>query len=322
MATANRVLNILLVGAALMAVGLSVRLYAIRQEARTRGYLLATTVNQAWAHLDGGSAALDWATFHADSGAVRNSLFRFESTARGLRDERDAQRQLIAKLRDDLAATRQDLAQTRQTLDETRAELAQTQGVCERYAGTLKSIGSELGKPPANLEAAGLEQLQQTVTAMKTQAAQVPKLLAINDELSASLKQMRAEVGLYEEQVAKQGNQISKLSGDVERWTAIAEARQPPTTTPTPTSLPDGTIVMVNYDYNYAIVDLGRRQRLPLGLELTVNRQGEYIGDLRVSRVYEHYAVAEIMPPRGGGLVIQGDNVAYLPPVAPLVPSR
>lgn len=314
MATANRILNILMAVAALAAAVLATRLYTVRQEARARADALAAAVNGAWGHLDGGRAALDWAVFHENQDAVHQSLFRFENAARDLRDERDAQRRTVAKLRVELADTRGELAQTQQAIEETRTEFNHARGEGQRFAVTLRGIGTDLGQPLVNLEAAGIEQLQQTVIAVKLRAAQVPALLTANDELSAALKRTRAEVGLFENQLTARDGAIAALRKEVGRLELVINDLR---LKPPPPGLPDGAIVMVNYDYHFAIIDLGRRQSLPVGLELVVSRAGEYICDLQVSRVYENYAVAEIVPGRAVGLAVPGDSVAFLPPVLP-----
>jgi hypothetical protein len=72
-----------------------------------------------------------------------------------------------------------------------------------------------------------------------------------------------------------------------------------------------GTVVDVNYDWNYVIIDIGGRDNLPPKLELMVAREKEFICKVLVTNVFPDYAVAEILPDLKQGEVIEGDRVFF-----------
>ncbi len=73
----------------------------------------------------------------------------------------------------------------------------------------------------------------------------------------------------------------------------------------------EGTVLNVNYDWNYIIINLGRNDNLPEDLEMTVAREKEYICKVLVTKVFEKHSVAEILPKMKIGSVIEGDRVIF-----------
>ncbi len=73
----------------------------------------------------------------------------------------------------------------------------------------------------------------------------------------------------------------------------------------------EGKIINVNYDWNYVIINLGKRDNLPENLEMIVARDQEYICKVLVSRVFSDYSVAEILPKVKHGNAIEGDRVIF-----------
>jgi len=71
----------------------------------------------------------------------------------------------------------------------------------------------------------------------------------------------------------------------------------------------EGKIVEVNYDWNYVIIDLGRRDLIPKNMGFRVARGGEYICKVKVTRVLDEYCVADILPHLKLGVVMEGDRV-------------
>ena len=72
-----------------------------------------------------------------------------------------------------------------------------------------------------------------------------------------------------------------------------------------------GQVIDVNYDWDYIIINLGKRDRLPANVEMTVARDREFICKVLVTRVLDKYAVADILPQLRQGLVVEGDRVIF-----------
>ena len=70
-----------------------------------------------------------------------------------------------------------------------------------------------------------------------------------------------------------------------------------------------GKVLSVNYDYNFVVLDIGTDKKMSFGVTLSVSRDREYIGDVRVTKIFKKYCVAEILPDTQQGMVIEGDSV-------------
>ena len=73
----------------------------------------------------------------------------------------------------------------------------------------------------------------------------------------------------------------------------------------------EGTVLDVDYDWNYVVLNLGSKDNLPENLEMTIAREQEYICKVLVTRVYKNFSVAEILPKLKEGNVIEGDRVIF-----------
>lgn len=70
-----------------------------------------------------------------------------------------------------------------------------------------------------------------------------------------------------------------------------------------------GNVISVNYEWNYVIIDIGARKQLAEDTQFRIARGTEFICNVRVSRVFEDYAVAEIENGLINGKVLEGDRV-------------
>jgi chromosome segregation ATPase len=133
--------------------------------------------------------------------------------------------------------------------------------------------------------------LERTITALDDASNNIARLQNKNANLLADNKLLRKRVDDMtrdlQQQVAQggaSGATLKKLSGN---------------------------IIDVNYDWNYVIIDLGAKDNLPPKLEMIVAREKEYICRVVVSKVYDDYAVAEVLPELKKGEVLEGDRVIF-----------
>ncbi len=73
----------------------------------------------------------------------------------------------------------------------------------------------------------------------------------------------------------------------------------------------EGKVIDVNYDWNYVIPDLDKSDKRLANLKMTVAREHEFICKVRIARLYDGYAVADILPELNQGTVIAGDRVIF-----------
>ena len=70
-----------------------------------------------------------------------------------------------------------------------------------------------------------------------------------------------------------------------------------------------GSVLDVNYDRNYVLIDIGGMHNMRPNYTMIVARNDELICKVKTTRVYKKYAVAEILPELNKGAVIAGDRV-------------
>lgn len=157
--------------------------------------------------------------------------------------------------RDAHAATRAELARTRQELADTRAELARTQQQLEQTRQQLAQARQQIGE-------------------LETQVA----------GLEAQVEDFKFEVASHQETIRSQEDEIIRLraqlgfgEGDITEVPAVA-----------------GKVLLVNPEWNFVVVDLGREDKLLPNVEMIVHRGEQMIGRVRISAVMDRISVAEI----------------------------
>lgn len=58
----------------------------------------------------------------------------------------------------------------------------------------------------------------------------------------------------------------------------------------------EGKVMIVNKEFNFAVINLGSKDKVELGQEFRVTRDGKYIGDLKVEKVHESMSAAGFIP--------------------------
>lgn len=58
----------------------------------------------------------------------------------------------------------------------------------------------------------------------------------------------------------------------------------------------EGKVMIVNKEFNFAVINLGSRDNINIGDEFAVSREGKYIGDLKVEKVHDSMSAAGFSP--------------------------
>jgi len=195
----------------------------------------------------------------------------------------------------------------------------------ERMSQALRRIGNKLeDKTPTDISA--LKDAPDDVVAatlnvldnMNEQVAGYDKIKVDLDQLRVSMgeqvkkaEECFAQVNMLENQLADANAELERLQGGTTTTTTTTTTIDDPLRPPGGGQDFDGSVVKVNYKFNYVIITLGQKDGLLNNLTMTVHRDREFICKIQVSKVYENYAVAEILPDLKQGDVIEGDRVFY-----------
>lgn len=70
----------------------------------------------------------------------------------------------------------------------------------------------------------------------------------------------------------------------------------------------DGKVMIVNKEFNFAVINLGSKEKVKVGQEFRVSRGGNYIGDLKVEKVHDSMSAASF-PAELKDLIKENDKI-------------
>jgi len=81
------------------------------------------------------------------------------------------------------------------------------------------------------------------------------------------------------------------------------------TTVRNPTPAGEGKVLVINGEYNFAVINLGSKDGVELGQVYSIYRGNKYIGDVKVEKVHDSMAAAGFLNPDTKDKVTEGDKV-------------
>ncbi|MCJ8330369.1 MAG: hypothetical protein MJH11_10335 [Lentisphaeria bacterium] len=202
-------------------------------------------------------------------------------------------------------------------------EIDSMQSFNGKYRDLIKATISKLGGvermkvSPEDVIAtkdAAIERYKKSLENLMTQVKQVDNLKAENTDLKDNLAKKEKDLISSHAEIVKNETSLKGKDKEIADWKeklAVCEGNGPEG--PFSTTPFDGKITRIDYNYNYVVIDLGCDQKIPMNLTLTVARQQEYICQIKVTKIFKNYAVAEILTDMKKGSPIPEDRVVYLP---------
>ncbi len=191
----------------------------------------------------------------------------------------------------ELQDTIQDLANTRLDLEQTRSELARTRNDLEAANERVARLDREVQEQRAELA-----QQSDQINRLERERSSLQARL---DDLEIELSQERDRARELEINLAEAEDEIRQLSEEL--YPEIVE---------TPEGL-TGRILVVNPEWNFVILDIGREHGLGREIEMLVHRDDELIGKVRISKVEHEMAIAEILGDWQQQPIREGDHVLF-----------
>ncbi len=193
----------------------------------------------------------------------------------------------------DLQDREQDLANVRADLDQTRDELQTTSNrlqTAEQQADRARQEAEER-TAEASRARQQVAQLESERTSLQGQVA----------DFEARVARVEGEKLELEDTVEDLQRQIAQLDEMIFEETGAVE---------TPVGL-SGEILVVNADWNFVILNVGKEKGLSENTEMLVHRSDQLIGRVRVSNVKDTHAVAEILTDWQQAPLREGDHVLF-----------
>jgi septal ring factor EnvC (AmiA/AmiB activator) len=231
--------------------------------------------------------------------------------------------------RGELEGTKSQLATTNQLLDTTKGELDAKKEEVTKLGSEKDTLNSELGEARTDLGKAKeeLTAAQEQVTTIQTEIEQLKADSEAKDTRIAELEQQatapegsaepsdvdNAEVQARMTELETVNQQLQDQNTGL--TTQIAELRRKEDGRQKLQMRQGltGTILAVNQAWNFVVLSLGDRQGVVPNAEMLVQRDGQYLGKIRVTSVEPSTSIADILVrtvPRGLS-VMPGDRVIY-----------
>ncbi len=214
---------------------------------------------------------------------------------------------------------------------------------CKIFQIAAPSLGGEdYGSELSNV-ASAMQKIKDEFEATKVELKNTKEKLAKTEE---SLNQAKAKVDSLNKDLDKSNKEISvwKKKYNVAIGLEDDETAEKVAPPPAPDELVkklEGKILEVNGKWDFVVIDLGKNSKitmlegkrkkdipvpLPEGKVMMVCRDSEYIAKIRITRVNDDTAVADILPDIRNGNVLVGDKVFFAPEpkvdTAPALPVK
>lgn len=172
-----------------------------------------------------------------------------------------------------LEQEKKEKLETSARLDSLRTDLDKQKELRTDLESKLNKSQEELRRMQAQLSALESKktELEQKVSVLETQTQQVELgKVVVSPEPSAGEKKTV-------------GSGVSQKKSKA----SVPERKTPPL---------EGKILVINKDYNFAVINLGLKNGLAAGDVFSVYRGGKYIGDVKVEKLHESMAAAGFAP--------------------------
>ena len=239
------------------------------------------------------------------------------------RDKRlAAEHELMITLsqKDDLEKQLQNLkkekAEVEKELSLSKAEVVTTKGELEgalaAKATLTKAVEDrekEIGRLTKDLEQIQGERKQLAVDLGDLRAGRWELQKQI-DDLTGAKRELESKVLELAEQPTVELEKIVVSEPPAPGSAFGREMVQPVSLTTSP--LYEGRIIVVNREYDFVVMNLGKSAGLAVGQEFQIVQDTEVVGRVRVEKIYDELSAAAILPESDEDLIQEGDLVRAL----------
>lgn len=223
-------------------------------------------------------------------------------------------------------AKERELLMAKAENEDLQQRLTDTRSAKERLEGDLTRTKDELAQ--------NLQQLEEERKAKDVLVKSVDERQREIDRLAKEMEQFRAERLSLTQQVAQLQQERDSLQGKVgeleqaktELDTKVTELSQHPSVeldrvvisgSGSPTASFSGTelrgqVLVVNRDYDFIVMNLGRNHGLNIGQEFQVIRGSDVLARVKVEKVYDELSAAAILPNSDKDAIREGDAVSAI----------
>ena len=235
--------------------------------------------------------------------ARERELQRMTVENQDLKGRLDDVQQAKAKTEEDLSRLKKDLAQAQDQMTKAvQAQEALTRSVEDRQQ-EITRLTKDLGQAQAEAKQATtkLSELQTQQDTVKQKLAEAERA---KNELESKVMELSKHPTVELDKVLVTSDQPS-ADGSI----AMPVSRS---ASPSGGAAVDGQVVVINREYDFIVVNLGKSHGLSVGQEFQVVRGDQALGRVKVEKVYDELSAAAILPNSQKDSIREGDTVRAL----------
>jgi len=251
--------------------------------------------------------------------AVAGAAIWLQMQEREKRQAKERELVLVLAEREDLKAqleeteqaktrVEDELSRVRKELESSLDKLAKATAAQEVLSRSVEDRQKEIDRLSKDME--------QIRSERKDLAAQLADLKTERETLQQQLTDAEQAKTDLESKVMELSNQPTvELDKVLVTGTGVTPPIEGPTAMPVSavSSLPTaGQVVVVNREYDFIVMNLGKNHGLSIGQEFQVVRGNEVLGRVKVEKVYDELAAAAILPESQKDNIREGDTVKAL----------
>lgn len=244
-------------------------------------------------------------------GGVTVVLLRQEQAKRLAREselkqvlvERESLKSQLAETQDAKKRVEDELGKIRQQLADAQDQAAKASRAQEELSKSVEDRQKEFDRVAKDLEQAKQERQQ---------------MLGQLNDLSNERNGLQQQLADLQKAKGDLESKVMELSGaptvELEKVMVNGQAQQASASMApaAPGAASAGQIVVVNREYDFIVMNLGRNQGLSVGQEFQVMRANQVLGHVKVEKVYDELSAATILPDSKKDNIREGDQVKAL----------
>ena len=213
-----------------------------------------------------------------------------------------------SRTEEQLASVRNELSQTKEEFEKTlKAQEALTKAIEDRE-GEIARLTKDLdqSRNESQQTSSQLSALQSERDAVKQKLADLEKA---KQDLEAKVMELSERPTVELDKVVVGSDQSALGAGTVAAVDAAGLVM--PASAGSPASS-DGQVVVINREYDFIVMNLGKNHGLSVGQEFQIVRGDEVLGRAKVEKVYDELSAAALLPESKKNNIREGDTVRAL----------
>ena len=233
---------------------------------------------------------------------VQRNLQLAESENSDLKNRIEIVQQAKTRLEENLVGIQRDLVQSKE-------ELAKSLKSQETLTRSVEDREQEIARLAKDL--------QQAQNESSRVSGQVTRLQSERDEAKRQLADAERAKGDLEAKLMGPEQPTVELdkvmvSGGTGTDLSASSGVVMPISTASIGAEADGQVVVINREYDFIVMNLGKNHGVSVGQEFQVARGGEVLGRVKVEKVYDELSAAAILPDSKKNNMKEGDSVRAL----------